>query len=264
MRERRSGASPSRLVVALRRSSGIIIFLLLWQGVATFYVSGGGGAVPGPAMVFEDLIGLLSSRLFWNEAWVSVMRGFIGLGAALVVGLVLGLVFARSRFGRAALMPTFSFLYPVPRIVFFPLAVVVLGIGTVPQATLVAIEVLFPLTLATYAGLQAIGRDQYWVIRNAQAPRWSAWLIMLRMALPSILTGMRIAAPIMLTLIVATQMFAGSSDGLGYLIQRAASRIDSSEIFAIAILVGIFGLMIDLILVFLLRRTQAHEKLATI
>lgn len=173
---------------------------------------------------------------------------------------VLALLLARSRIVNAALEPLMSLLYPVPRIALYPVAVVALGIGAASQVALVAIECIFPLTVAFYAGLRSIDRNMLWVARNVNAGLVRTSALMLRIALPALLTGLRIAAPLMLVVTVAAQMFTGSSDGLGYLILSSSARFMTVDIFAIALIIGLLGYLIDQGIVLLTAMTSRHQR----
>lgn len=237
---------------------GVIAVLVVWYLAALFLQGGGGGRLPTPVTVAQQLIALVTDDQFWEALAITLGRSFVGLGIALVASIVLAFLLARSRVMNAALEPLISVLYPVPRIALFPLAVIALGVGTVSQATLVALECLFPLTVTIYAGLRSIDRSVVWLAQNNDVGAIRTWALMLRMALPSVFTGLRIAVPLMLTVMVAAQMFAGSSDGLGYLIQLSAARIQTATIIAVAIMIGAFGYLLDLVVRSLEQVTSRH------
>jgi ABC-type nitrate/sulfonate/bicarbonate transport system permease component len=246
-----------------RRCLGVLgtaTFLGSWWLVSSTYVGGGGGTVPSPLVVLQAAVSLLQDDAFWEATAVTLQRGFAGLSLALALSVIVALLLTASRVVNAALEPLISLAYPVPRIALYSIAVAALGIGALPQISIVVVECVFPLTVTIYAGLRSIDKNLIWMARNAGAGIVVASFVILRMALPTVFTGLRIAAPLMLTLTVAAQMFTGSADGLGYLIQLSSSRLITADIFAIAILIGILGYVTDRVIVLLDQWTSRHLR----
>lgn len=252
------------LAAPLWGTLGVLIAIGVWWLASSTVVSSGGGRIPSPWVVTENAGRLLTSSAFWQALGVTALRGGVGLLIATAVSIVLSLLLARSRVVNAALEPLVSLLYPVPRIALFPIVALVLGIGFASQAAIVAVECMFPITVALYTGLRGIERNMVWLARNASLGPVRTGLLLLRLALPSLFTGIRIAAPLMITLTVAAQMFAGSSDGLGYLILSSAARIQTAQVFAIAALIGIAGYLLDWLIVGVERLTLRHETRASL
>ncbi|HEY9565711.1 MAG TPA: ABC transporter permease subunit [Nocardioides sp.] len=212
------------VTLALAGAAGV---LLAWW-IATTDAGGGGGRIASPLDTATEGWNLLTDSVFWDAAAVTALRGGAGLLLAVMVSVGAAFALARNRFVNAAAEPLVSLLYPVPRVALFPIATLALGFGAAPQISLVALECFFPLTVTLYAGLRSVDRNVIWLTWNADAGRLRTAGITLRLALPSLFTGFRITAPLMLTLAVATQMFTGGSDGLGYLIVDATARLQTA------------------------------------
>lgn len=248
----------------VRGLAGAIGLIAIWWVVSEMFIGGGGGRVPSPLVVGERAVDLLSSARFWDATATTFLRGAFGLLLALAGSILLAFLLVGSRIANAALEPAISLLYPVPRIALFPIAVIALGIGAVSQITLVAVECIFPLTVAIYSGLRSVDRNTVWLARNASIGMLRTAALMFRMALPAVFTGLRIAVPLMLTLTVATQMFTGSADGLGFMIVQSSARFQTANIFAIAVLIGLFGYLLDRVVVSLDRYFSRHRQAVVI
>lgn len=85
--------------------------------------------LPGPLTVFTDLVGILAEPAFWAALSRTLTRAALGFGLALVIGTGIGLAAARFRLLRAALGSFITGLQTMPSVVWFPLAILLLGLG---------------------------------------------------------------------------------------------------------------------------------------
>jgi len=79
--------------------------------------------LPGPAPVFLVLADRVATGEFWKAVGVTMTRGIVGFAIAAVLGLVLGVLVARSRILRAAIGSLITGLQTMPSIAWFPLAI---------------------------------------------------------------------------------------------------------------------------------------------
>ena len=179
---------------------------------------------------------------------VTFLRGGIGLAIALVVGVSLGTLLARSPWAEAAFQPILSALYPVPKLALFPLLILALGFGAAPKIAMVALECAYPITYNTYSGVSNVERRYLWVARNIGASRWQLFGVLVRAATPAIIASVRMAIPIALVIIVVTELI-GESVGLGFLIRQAGTDFAPDEALAVIFLLAIIGFVLDRIVV---------------
>jgi len=64
-------------------------------------------------------------------------------------------------------------------------------------------------------------------------------------ALPQIFNGMRIAISLSLVIVVVTEMFIGTNFGLGYRIVNAQLVYKISEMYAVILITGVLGFLIN-------------------
>src|SRR3954469_3882389 len=129
----------------------------------------------------------------------------------------------------------FGFLLPVPLLG---------GVGTRAALVVLTVYGVLPVLRTTMAGITGIDR----AIREA-AVGWGMtgrdvlWLVELPLAMPSIVTGIRIAAVISVG--SATIAAAIGAGGLGEYIYRGLSMVDSTVILAGAIPAALLALVVD-------------------
>jgi ABC-type nitrate/sulfonate/bicarbonate transport system permease component len=233
-----------------RRAIATILPFLVWELGAQ---AAQNRLLPGPIAVMQELLVLLSGGQIWFHGRLTLQRGLIGLTIAIVLGLTFGILMARSRWFEAIFQPILAATYPVPKLALYPLLILSLGFGGASKIAMVALECFYPIAYNTYSGVGNIDKKYFWLARNVEAGRAARTAIMLRAAMPSIMASMRMAAPIMLVIIVVTELI-GESRGLGFLIRQAGTNFQPTTSLAIILLLGIIGYALDRIIVAMTRR----------
>lgn len=216
--------------------------------------------VPSIRAIVEALVELASSGDLFYHGSQTLTLGFIGLGIALVVGVVVALLMARSKLVDAALGPFMDAIYPIPKLALYPVIILIFGLGGASKIWQVALECFFPIVYNTYAGARQIDTNFLWLSRSvgASEPRLVRDVILPACA-PSIMTGLRIATPIMLIVITVTELL-GVSRGLGFLIADARANFEPARALAVVVVLGILGFLFDRFIVWLTNRVVYWEK----
>lgn len=250
----KSGGSWRRSGIKL---AGIVIALAIWQAYA---MASGNRLVPGLPAIGERLLEWLQDGEFWEHAASTVSHGLLGMAIGFVLAAVTGYLAARHWAADAAWHPIVNLLYPVPKLALYPIVILVLGLDWPSRVAQVALECYFPLFVHCHAGVRAVGPRLQWLARNAGASAWAQGRdIVWPSALPFLLTGLRVATPIMLIVTTVTE-FIGDSQGLGHLIARSAAYFDTAAGLAVVIVLGAIGFIADRLLVFLRQQLVFWEK----
>lgn len=239
------GMVRRRLVGGARRLAVVVAFFAAWEVGARVADN---RLLPPPVDVVQALYQLIVGGDLWFHGQLTFQRGIIGLAIAVVSGLAFGIALARSPLMRAAFEPLLAATYPVPKLALYPLLILILGFGGASKITMVALECFYPIAYNTFSGVQHIDKRYFWLARNVEAPRSSRLAIMLRAATPSIMASMRMATPIMLVIMVVTELI-GESRGLGYMIRQAGTDFEPAGALAVILFLGILGYVLDRLLV---------------
>lgn len=234
----------SAMIEAVKRNYSIVLLLALWEaavrlGLVTPVL------LPAPSTVAIALLHDLGESHFLSDLAVTLYRLLAGLIIAIGAGVLIGIGAAQSRLGPAALEPLIRVLSPLPKIVFFPAFLLLLGFGSSSRIVLVVIDAVFPALLAAYFGARAIDEKLIWSARAAGMSQTAClFRIVLPAAMPTILTGVRIAIVIGCIVVFLSEMVA-PGDGLGDALIRAARAFQTVEMFVPLVTISLLGLLLD-------------------
>ncbi len=218
-------------------AAGAVAVLAAWWA-ATDWFGVQGYLLPRPQDVASTLVELRGYLA--EHTVVTLWEVTAGYALAVAGGVAAGLVLATWRPAWRALGPLLVALHAVPKLPLAVPLVIAFGFGPGPKVTMVVLVCMFPVVLATAAGVQSAPADLVELARSLCATRWQTHLkVRLPCALPQILVGCKQAAPLAVIGAVVGELF-GALGGLGYVI-RAAST-DLALVWAALIILGALSL----------------------
>jgi putative hydroxymethylpyrimidine transport system permease protein len=186
--------------------------------------------VPAPSAIAETL--WEDRALLAENAWVTLQEVLLGFALALAVGLGFALVLHLSATLRRAFYPLLVASQTVPIVVVAPILVVWFGYGIGPKLAIIALICFFPITVNALDGLRSVDPEAVKMMRTLDASRRQ---ILARVeaptALPYAFSGAKIAVAVAVIGAVFGE-WAGSSEGLGHLIQISNNSLQTARIFA--------------------------------
>ncbi|MBV9018911.1 MAG: ABC transporter permease [Alphaproteobacteria bacterium] len=239
--------SPIRfdLAGAIGRRAGAIVPLLAL--VVAWEAASRSGAVtpfllpPLSAVLERVWQDALSGELAVNLG-LTLFRSLVGFAIAGAGGVVLGILMARQRWVRWFFDPIVSVGFPMPKIAFLPIFMLWLGLYDVSKISMAVFNAIFPVITATIAAAEGVDRQLLWSARSLGASeRQLLREIILPAALPQILTGLQVALPISMIVMIVTEMLMGGQ-GLGGAMIAASRFADSPGVFAGIVEIAVAGL----------------------
>lgn len=174
------------------------------------------------------------------------------LGATLGVGM--GLLRAMSRDIDALWLVPAEILRPIPQLGLVPIFILWFGIGELSKVLLILLSVFLVTMVSAQAGAAATSGDALRAAQSLGAKRWQTFLyVILPSALPQIMTGLRVAMGMALSILVAAELLGGDR-GLGFVVLDATNFFRTSYVFAGVLLIGLIGLVTDRAFVVITRR----------
>jgi len=191
---------------------------------------------------------------------VVLLQGYL-LG--IVAAFALTTLAVSTRLGRDLLSTLTSMFNPLPAIALLPLALLWFGLGNGSLVFVLVHSVLWPLSLATFAGFQSVPETLRMAGRNYGLKGIPYVLqILVPSALPAILSGLKIGwAFAWRTLIAAELVFGVSSGkgGLGWYIFQNRNELYTDKVFAGLAMVILIGLAIESVVFQTLERVTVRR-----
>lgn len=227
-----------------KRLLGLILFFLIWQAIAVsrFVPADYFPAVPAVARALRDMV---ATQDFWAGCGMTCIRLFSGLAIAIVLGLGLALLTARSALLRRMLNPLVEMMRVLPPPALVPITIYALGLGPRMFLFIIVNSAIWPIYINA---ANALAGTEPLQMLTGRAYGYSPFEILCRLqlpaALPEIFTGIRIAAGFALLATIAAEMLAGT-DGLGYQLYSAGFSLETAQMFALMFVIGLLGVVIQ-------------------
>lgn len=210
--------------------------------------------LPSPWEVLETFWARLTQGELLVNILMSVQRVlaglFLGMVAAVPVGFLIGWYAPVRRF----VDPLINFFRALPPIALIPLVIVYLGIGELAKIAILFYASFFAAVIVMYEGMTQISPVYIRVARTLGATDMEIFLkVMVPMAVPHMLTALRVALGVAWATLVASELVA-AQQGLGAMIQNASAFFDLRTIYLGIICIGALALLMDVALRVLSRR----------
>ena len=184
----------------------------------------------------------MRSGVLLRHGQISLYRVGSGVIAALVLALPLGMAMGRIAWLDRLLSPMLYLLYPLPKVVFLPIIVVMMGLGNAPKIFLIALVVFFQLLVVVRDSVRSVPKEWTEAMEVLGATRWQRvrelyWPY----CLPKVLTALRITLGTAIAILFFAETFA-SFDGLGYFILNAMECREYAQMYAGILAMAFLGL----------------------
>jgi nitrate/nitrite transport system permease protein len=243
------GRLRALLFSAMWATFGLSLLTAVWAFVASRTTD-----LPTPTATMRELGTLLANGLrnegpndqgVIRQLFGSLTRVGLGFGAAVLIGVPVGIGIGASKAAWRTVNPVIQLLRPVSPLAWFPILLVT--VRNAPKAAIVVIFItaLWPIIINTASGASAIPLDQRNTARVFQF-HWRTYLrhVLLPNALPGIVTGMRLSMGVAWMVIVAVEMLSGGV-GIGFFVWDAYNALNLARVLAAMILIGAVGVALD-------------------
>lgn len=248
-----------RLRTYSARVAGALALLVLWESVFRMNI------VPpryfsGPVNVVATLAGLAADASFWSNELATLLRALAGLLYGTLSGLAMAIAAAYAPLFARAISPLVELMRSLPPAALVPLAIFSLGLGPSLFAFIVGFAVIWTVYLSAANALASSNRVLVATGRSLGMSRGAVlWYVCIPGALPEMMTGIRVAAAQALMATVAAEMLAGQN-GLGYMLMDSAFTIQTDLTFALLLIAGINGALLNRAVVALSNRACSWQQ----
>ncbi len=223
----------------MRYVKGALLVLLFWYLFAYVLAS---PIIPFPHRVLLYLIAEGGSHNLHMHVLYSLYRMLTGMLIALFIATPVGMITGRIRSLDRVISPVLYLLYPLPKIAFLPVFMVLFGIGDLSKIVLISVIVFFPAAVSIRDGVRDIS---YQYIELAQAYRLSPKELIKDIiwpaVLPRIFSSIRITLGIAMSVLFISESYA-ASHGLGYAIMNSWIMADYTGMYGGIVILSMLGL----------------------
>jgi NitT/TauT family transport system permease protein/taurine transport system permease protein len=145
------------------------------------------------------------------------------------------------------MLPVFSSLYAVPIVILYPIFTAWFGIGSESKIAFAGIYGFFPVMLSTAAGIRTIDPQYLLAARSMGATLvQQITRVIIPASIPTVLTGLRLGGALTIIGVVVSEMLTASA-GIGYLVTRYRTILESPHVFAAILMILVLSIMFDLL-----------------
>ncbi len=249
----------SRLIgtEALLRIAVVIVFIGLIELICRLGIIDTTTMI-APSAMARHAYDILQTGKFDKDIVISIANIATSILLAVILGFFAGLMIHAFPTLRTALEPLLASYYAVPTFIFYPVFIVLFGVGAAPIIAIAVLLAIVTMITATLNGLDHIPRALHKTALVLRLSPWqSAMRVKLPAALPYLFTGVKLVVAYAFIGVIASE-FILSGSGVGYAIGYAYNNFENNDMYALMFLVLMTVTIVNILLNALDRRLQSR------
>lgn len=219
---------------------GSLIILLIWY---LFHLTISSNIIPSPLATVVELIRLIQGDLLLHVLY-SFARIAAAIAISIVLGVPLGLLTGMSKAADSVISPIAYILYPLPKIAFLPVFMVLFGLGDITKIILITTIIFFQILLATRDGVKEMPSELLFSVKSLGLDLQQIYIhLVVPSVLPKIVSALRVSIGISIAALFFSENFA-TDFGIGYFIMNCWIMADYVQMFAGILTLSIMGTVI--------------------
>jgi NitT/TauT family transport system permease protein len=213
----------------------VTVIFILWMLISTLDIK----YIPSPV----ETLSYMATRWPWigKHLVVSLFRIFTAILFTMFLGSTLGIALGRSSHFDKYISPLFYTLYPVPKIAFLPLLILVFGIGNGSKIVLVILILLFQTVLSIRDAVKNIPDAHFLAMKSLAPSRGEMYRhLIIPAILPALFTALRLSIGTGLSVLFFSENYA-TNYGIGYYIMDNWLKMDYTGMFAGIVTISLMG-----------------------
>ncbi|MDY6881020.1 MAG: UbiA-like polyprenyltransferase [Desulfatiglans sp.] len=212
----------------------IVVLLLLWKFVSILLST---AVLPPPEDAFVAFGKSVKTRIFWDHFAASAFRVFMAMAVGWLFAFPLGILIGYYTKADEVLSPLVFLTYPIPKIVFLPVFLIIFGLGDLSKIFIISLIIGYQILVATRDGVKGLNKKSIDSFRSLGGGAWQTMRhVVVPSALPHGFTALRIGTGTAIAVLFFVESFA-TSKGLGFFIMDSWGRASYDLMF-----VGIIGM----------------------
>ncbi len=216
----------------------IALLLLVWFAAAQLLDK---NYLPGPGKVVATFALELQGGLL-RHVWVSTWRVLVSVALGGLVAAPLAIAAAEGKTLDRFLSPLIYFLYPVPKIVFLPIIILILGLGNPSIIFLIALVVFFQIYVIVRDATAGVPLETVDSVNALGASRWQRLrYVYIPVSLPAVVTALKVSVGTAVAVLFIAETI-GNNVGLGYyIVVEQWNRFAYAKVYAGILALSLLG-----------------------
>ena len=235
----------------------VLVLLVLWEMFVRLSSVSAIIIAPPSAILWQlaEIIARASNVPdFYANAWLTIVEILIAYGLASTIGVLTGIAVASSKVVGEAFEPILLVLYAVPKIILYPVIVLMIGTGPATKIVFGVFVGIFVIIFNTAAGLRQVEPNY---LRLAHSLGYGGAKIFLKVQLPAaaqtVLAGLRLGFGYTIIGVLTGELLLVNA-GLGYLIDWASVNYYTAQLYALIIITLTIGVVANYVVGHIERR----------
>lgn len=252
----------TKILYILKYVWALFVIVLVWYITSLFFNE---YILPSPFDVFGYFFQMLKTKIFWEHAAASSWRVASALILAFCIAFPLGLYMGYKRKFDAYVSPIVFLTYPIPKIVFLPIFLMLFGLNDFPRILLIALTVAYPILVVTRSAIMGLDKKYFDSFRSLLPPmhhlqnsdilkkekhqkarryrKAKLFHLLIPAALPDAIMSLKVASGTSIAVLFMVESFANQK-GFGFLIMDAFGRSDTLIMFSGIISMSLMGILL--------------------
>ncbi|MBI4523310.1 MAG: ABC transporter permease [Deltaproteobacteria bacterium] len=239
----------------LVQAGTVLLLLALWEVLGESRVLFQ-ALVPGVLEILGAAWIQVATGFLWPHFLVTLYEASAGFLAAAFSAIPTGILLGANPFLRKVLEPPILYFAATPKIILYPIFLMVLGVHFESKMAMAAVSAFFPLVINATMGAASVSGIFIKVARSVGA---SGFQIVTRVYLPSMLlpivAGMRLGLGAAIVGAILGELKV-SNAGLGFIIIQAFNHFRIADMYASILLTFVFAAVVNLLMTLILGKIR--------
>lgn len=199
--------------------------------------------MPPPHIIARDFFRMFARGEYFSDIAVTMTNVVIAFVSAFVIGVLTGTVLHGYKTARDVLDPLFATYYAIPIFAFYPLFIVIFGLGDGPQLLIGFLLGVVAVIVTMLNGLDRVPNVLKKTARiNRLSPLQTALQVTLPFCAPYLLTAAKLALAYAFIGVIGSE-FILARTGMGYEIGFAYTNFDNATMYPLIVLILLMSIV---------------------
>ena len=228
----------NKFFILLAQISIIILFLIIWQMLATFKLINT-FIFSSPKQVIETIFNLYKQKNLFNHIWVTIYETILSFSIATILGTFIATILWWFKSLYKIIEPYLTILNSLPKVALGPIIIIWFGAGIKSIIFMALLISLIITIINVYDGFNSINNNKIRLMKSLGAKKYQLFFkLILPNSISNIISALKINVSMSLIGVIMGE-FLVSKKGIGYLI------LYGSQVFNLSLVIsGIFILCI--------------------